>query len=302
MNELFESTKLNLIDFIKNKYTQIGAIDTDIESLSFYTATSLSEFSAVIYEPSLCVILQGEKAVGFGDNLFSYSPSTYLLSSTHLPANVKIEQASKELPYISLKLTFTLEQIYDVIKEVKLEPITDKKKLEKGLYFGDMSNLLLNPISRLIRLLDTSKENIDFMLPLIIKEIIYILLKDESGDFLQQYVMEGTNTNKIVKVITTIKDNFAEALNINQLAKDMDMSESSLYQNFKTLTTMSPLQFQKKLRLEEAKVMLLSKDMDASAVAFEVGYESPSQFSREYSRMFGLPPKAHISLLKETDL
>lgn len=302
MNKTFEATRLDLIDFIKNKYTQMGLISTNIKSLDFYKETSLPEFSAVMYEPSLCLILQGKKAVGFADEMFSYSPYTYLLSSTHIPANVKIQQASKEVPYISLKLSFTIEQIYDVIKELKLKPCATSKKLEKALYFGEMSDLLMNPISRLIKLLDTTKENIKFMSPLIIKEIIYVLLQDESGEFLKQYVMEGSNTNKIAKVISNIKNNFAQSLKIDELAKQMNMSESSLYYNFKSLTTMSPLQYQKKLRLEEAKVMLLNKDMDASQVAFDVGYESPSQFSREYSRMFGLPPKAHITFLKDSAL
>lgn len=137
------------------------------------------------------------------------------------------------------------------------------------------------------------------MYPLIIKEILYILLNGESGEFLKQYVMEGSITNQIVKVISEIKNNFTETLNVKELAEKFDMSESTLYHNFKKITMLSPIQFQKKLRLEEAKQLLLNQKIDVNEVAFVVGYESPSQFSREYSRMFGLPPKAHINSLKE---
>ncbi|MEV9498195.1 AraC family transcriptional regulator [Aliarcobacter butzleri] len=302
MNELFELQRKDLIDYINNKYEgdNDGIIETDIPSLFFYKTSSLSEFISIIYEPSICLALQGSKAVGFGDKMYGYDKNKYLLASTNVPANVRIEEASSHKPYVSLKITFTLEQIYEVLKELEgHEPTKVKGKVEKGLFFDDMNITLLNPISRLTKLLDSPKKNIDFMAPLIIKEILYILLSGASGDFLKQYVMEGTVTNQIVKVISEIKNNFAETLNMKELAEKFDMSESSLYHSFKKITMLSPLQFQKKLRLEEAKQLLLNQKINVNEVAFVVGYESPSQFSREYSRMFGLPPKAHINSLKE---
>lgn len=135
------------------------------------------------------------------------------------------------------------------------------------------------------------------MYPLIKKEIIYILLQNDR-DFLKNYVMEGTLANQIVKAISEIKNNFNNSINMASLAKDIGISEASLYQNFKKVTSMSPLQYQKKIRLQEAKQMLLSKNIEASEVAFSVGYESPSQFSREYSRMYGMSPKAHAEYLR----
>lgn len=299
MNELFENHRLNLIDFIQNKYTQEGMIHTEIPSLDIYTSSTISEFTSVIYEPSLCMILQGSKAVGFGEEMYTYDTSKFLLAMTYIPANVKILESSKEKPYMALKLKFSLEQIYDVMKDMKDEKNIDVKKTDKGLFFHEMTTKLLDPINRLVKLLNSQTQSREYLSNLILKEILYILLSDKSGDFLKQYVMEGTNTNKIVKVIAKIKDSFSETLNIEELAKNINISESSLYHNFKRITMMSPLQFQKKLRLEEAKQMLLVQNIDASEVAFAVGYESPSQFSREYSRMFGLPPKAHISAIKE---
>lgn len=165
-----------------------------------------------------------------------------------------------------------------------------------------MSEKLYEPIYRLIKLLNNSKEEINYLSPLIIKEILFILINDKSGYFLNKFAMEGTVSNKIVHAISEIKDNFNEKLNVKELARLIDMSESSLYQNFKTITSMSPIQFQKKIRLEEAKLMLLNQNIEASEVAFAVGYESPSQFSREYSRMFGMSPKAHVQFLKQESI
>lgn len=287
-----------LISLIKENSSTEGLILTNISSLKFYTTTQISEFVSIIYEPSLCIAIQGSKAVGFGDEMYSYSSEKYLIVSTHIPANVRIEEASKEKPYYSIIINFTLEQIYDVIKELNDDLQESKHKiLQKSLCFDVLDDSLLEPLFRLLKL-SQRKDNVEFLSNLILKEIIYILLQRNS-DFFKQYVLEGNIANQIVKAITEIKDNFSQSINMKNLSKNIGMSESSLYNNFKKITTMSPLQFQKKIRLEEAKQMLINQNLDAAQVAFEVGYESPSQFSREYSRMFGMSPKAHVNLLKD---
>ncbi|QKE27281.1 transcriptional regulator, AraC family [Arcobacter acticola] len=287
-----------LISLIKENSSTEGLILTNISSLKFYTTTQISEFVSIIYEPSLCIAIQGSKAVGFGDEMYSYSSEKYLIVSTHIPANVRIEEASKEKPYYSIIINFTLEQIYDVIKELNDDLQESKHKiLQKSLCFDVLDDFLLEPLFRLLKL-SQRKDNVEFLSNLILKEIIYILLQRNS-DFFKQYVLEGNIANQIVKAITEIKDNFSQSINMKNLSKNIGMSESSLYNNFKKITTMSPLQFQKKIRLEEAKQMLINQNLDAAQVAFEVGYESPSQFSREYSRMFGMSPKAHVNLLKD---
>ena len=287
-----------LISLIKENSNTEGLILTNISSLKFYTTTQISEFVSIIYEPSLCIAIQGSKAVGFGDQMYSYSSEKYLIVSTHIPANVRIEEASKEKPYYSIIINFTLEQIYDVIKELNDDLQESKNKiLQKSLCFDVLDDSLLEPLFRLLKL-SQRKDNVEFLSNLILKEIIYILLQRNS-DFFKQYVLEGNIANQIVKAITEIKDNFSQSINMKNLSKNIGMSESSLYNNFKKITTMSPLQFQKKIRLEEAKQMLINQNLDAAQVAFEVGYESPSQFNREYSRMFGMSPKAHVNLLKD---
>lgn len=286
-----------LIEYIKNYCKNEGIANTSIPSLKFYMTSEQSQFRSIIYEPSLCIALQGEKAVGFGENLFGYSPSQYLLACTNIPANVKINQASKEIPFISLAISFSMEQIYEVLKEINSVKMQNKKRLEDSFCFNSLDEDLLEPISRLVRLLDKPQQTIDFMYPLLIKEIIYALLQNNS-EFLKHYVLEGTITNQIVKAISQIKNNYNEVINMSDLSKDIGISEASLYQNFKKITLMSPLQYQKKIRLEEAKHMLVNQNIEASSVAFAVGYESPSQFSREYTRMFGMSPKAHSNKLK----
>ena len=286
-----------LISLIKENSSTEGLILTNISSLKFYTTTQISEFVSIIYEPSLCIAIQGSKAVGFGDEMYSYSSEKYLIVSTHIPANVRIEEASKEKPYYSIIINFTLEQIYDVIKELNDDLQESKHKiLQKSLCFDVLDDFLLEPLFRLLKL-SQRKDNVEFLSNLILKEIIYILLQRNS-DFFKQYVLEGNIANQIVKVISEIKSNFSEPINVADIAKEMQVSEATFYHNFKKITSISPLQFQKRIRLEEAKQMLINQNLDAAQVAFEVGYESPSQFSREYSRMFGMSPKAHSNKLK----
>lgn len=301
MNDSLDKYRLELIDFIQAKYRLDANQQSEIPCLSFYYETAVTELKSIMYEPCLCVILQGTKAVGFGNQMYGYNPYEYLLASTHFPADIKILEASEDLPYISLTLKFSLEDIYEVLKNTHPEKLKFQKNSEKGLFFDALHVRLYEPIFRLVKLLEMPKEDIAFLSPFIIKEILYILVNEKSGYFLNKFAMEGTASNKIVKVITEIKNNFNEKLDIKKLSKLADMSESSLYQNFKTITSMSPLQFQKKLRLEEAKQMLSVRTIEISEVAFLVGYESPSQFSREYSRMFGKSPTEHIKLRQKKD-
>lgn len=288
-----------ILEFAHSRYTKDGKFETEIDSLSFYRAYEpLQEFLATVYEPSLCLVIQGAKAVGLGDEMFGYDPNTYLLASTHVPAKVKITQASKEKPYLSLMITFSMEQIFEVLKEIDHKEEKYIKRPKRGLYFGNMDTKLIEPVTRLVRLLN-SPEDIALFSPLITKEILYILLRGEGGDFIRQYIMDGSATQRVVKVISKLKDEFRDSFSVKELARFVGMSESSLYQNFKKVTSMSPLQFQKTLRLQEARQMLLTQNIEAAQVAFDVGYQSPSQFSREYSRMFGLPPKEDAKVLRE---
>lgn len=281
-----------LADRIIARYENEAFIQTAVEALSFYVSPHKTGLLATLYEPSLCVIAQGAKEVTWGDKRLDYRAGMYLLASIHTPAHVRITEASREKPYAGLTITFSLEQIFEVLKEIDSsdEHLSDSRE---SLYVSSMDSRLQDAVLRLVRLLDTP-EDIKVLAPLIKKEILYIVMRTEGVDLMRQYIREGSLTQRIVKAITGIKEEFAEKLNVKELAKSVGMSESSLYANFKKITRMTPIQFQKNLRLQEARRILLTQDVEIAQAAFEVGYESPSQFSREYSRMFGLPPKADV--------
>ena len=286
-------------ELLLQKYGVAGHANSQMEALKFYITDRPGEsLRAALYEPSFCVILQGAKAVGFGKNMYGYDENIYLLASTYMPLNVRVTKASKDEPYVSLALKFSLDEIYEVLKNIEIQK-QNLQKSEKGVFFGELSDELLEPILRLVWLNDKPKSNIDYIAGLIKKEILFALANDKkSGYFLNKFAMQGSASNKISRAIIKIKDNFNEKINIKDLARACDMSESSLYQNFKTITSLSPIAFQKKIRLEEAKNLLSNTDLPVAQAAFEVGYESASQFSREYSRMFGVAPKVHSAMLK----
>ncbi|WP_170000236.1 AraC family transcriptional regulator [Campylobacter sp. RM9328] len=297
IKQLKEQTK----EFLLGKYGINGLAKSDIDSLNFYISDTTHDFLSVINEPSLCIILQGAKAVGFSDDMYGYDENTYLLSSTHVPLKVRISQASKEQPYISLALKFSLEEVYEVLKSVDINEgsLQKSEKSEKGVFFSEPTDEILEPVLKLVWLLEKPKSKINYLADLAKKEILYTLVtNDKSGYFLSKFAMQGSVSNKISRVIAKIKNDFKEKLSVKELARCYDMSESSLYQNFKVITSLSPLAFQKKIRLEEAKNLLANKRIGVAQVAFDVGYESPSQFSREYARMFGVPPKTHSEILR----
>ena len=273
-------------------------MQSEIDSLDFYISDKTHDFISAVYEPSLCIILQGAKAIGFGDDMYGYDEQSYALASTHMPLNVSLKDTSKEKPYISLRIKFSLDEVYEVLKSVDVKE-QSLQKSEKGIFFGELTDEILEPVLRFVWLLEKPKEKIKFLSDLAKKEILYMLAtNDKSGYFLSKFAMQGSVSNKISKAVTKIKNEFSQKLSMKDVARECDMSESSLYHNFKIVTSLSPVAFQKKIRLEEAKNLLATKNIGVAQAAFDVGYESASQFSREYTRMFGIPPKIHSEILR----
>lgn len=281
-----------LVEIIRSHYTGEYEITTPVESMKFYYRDAPSRILAALYKPSLCLVVQGAKEVELDDDRYRYDPYTYLLASVHLPAKIQVVKASKEEPYMGIVITFSTEQIFEVLKEVKVTSQASSR-VKRGLCLGSMDIQLLEPILRLARLIN-NPDSIPMLAPMALKEILFYLLQNEGGEFIRQYVQDGSTTHCVVKAINQIKANFKETINMKHLAESVGISESTLYRNFKKVTSKSPLQFQKELRLHEAREMLLAMEINAAQVAFDVGYESPSQFNREYSRLFGLPPKADV--------
>lgn len=297
MFEQLYRQRAELAKIIENHIGQDGSQMTAIQSLFFSRSSNETEPTYGVRKPSLCIVIQGMKEVLLSQERFQCGPADYLVASVKLPITGQVTDASSEIPYLALKLEFTPSQILEVLREFKIG-VDKKENTKRGMYVSKIEPSLLDAVTRLARLLDSPKD-IPALAPLIMKEIIYRVLQGEHGGMLKQIAIEGSSTNQISDVIEHIMINFEKSFKIEELAEIANMSVPSLHRHFKEVTAMSPIQFQKQLRLQEARSLLLAESTDAADVAFQVGYESPSQFSREYSRMFGLPPKEDIKHLRE---
>ncbi|KIT38266.1 AraC family transcriptional regulator [Vibrio parahaemolyticus EN9701072] len=249
------------------------------------------------HNPSICLIAQGRKRVLLGEESFIYDANHFLISSVDLPIIANIIEASEEQPYLGLIMELDLTEISQLIVDSELA-FTQAKEAQKGIAVGELSESLLDAFVRLAELLDEG-QNIKILAPIIKREIFYRLLMSEQGTRLHQIVTAGSHSHQIAKAIDWLKNNFVKPLSVGDLASFTGMSKSSFYTHFRSMTSMTPLQFQKKLRLSEARRLMLTENLDAMAATFKVGYESPSQFSREYSRLFGAPPSKDIKSLRE---
>ncbi|RPK09306.1 AraC family transcriptional regulator [Priestia endophytica] len=286
-----------LVKIIKRYSKKDGVYQTAIPALFFINESHITEPLHVVYKPAFCVIVQGEKEVLLAQERFKYGPADYLISSVDLPVTGQVIKASSHAPYLALKLEFTSNQILEVLNSCKNQ-VLHRKDPKRALFVSQTEPSLLDAVTRLVRLLD-SPEDIPTLAPLFMKEILYKILKGQHGATLEQIAIEGSDTYKIRDVIEHIIHNYDAPLRIQDLAERANMSVSSFHRHFKEITAMSPIQFQKQLRLQEARRLLLAESSDAGEVAFRVGYESPSQFSREYSRMFGFPPREDIKRIRE---
>jgi len=280
------------------RLTEYGELHTTaIPGLSLFRRTEPTEPMTGMYQPSICMVAQGAKRVQLGDDNFVYDAQHYLITSVHLPTVVQIIEASPEKPYLGLRLTFNLGEIAQLMADSQLPPPRTQQS-SRGMATGEVTLPLLGAFQRLLDLLDV-KEDIPILAPVIQREIIYRLLVGDQGARLRQIAAAGSQSHQIARAIEWLKGNYAQPLLIDDLATQVNMSTSTFHHHFRTLTAMSPLQYQKTLRLSEARRLMLAERLDAATAAFQVGYESPSQFSREYSRLFGAPPLRDITKLRQ---
>ncbi|WP_145047572.1 AraC family transcriptional regulator [Paenibacillus xylanexedens] len=292
-----EQQHIELTEMIKRHTLLKGSVETIIPSLFFFHYSKLTEPEYRVYNPSFCIIAQGKKEILLAQERFEYSPSNYLLASMNLPVVGQVIKASPDMPYLSLKLEFTPNQILEVLNECDLK-VKATENARRALFVGQMEASIHDAVIRLVRLLDTPEE-IPFLAPLYTKEILYRLLRGSYGNELAQIAVENSSTYRIRESIEYMIRHWEQSFRIEDLAEKARMSVSSFHRHFKEITAMSPIQFQKQMRLQEARRILLVESADAADVAYRVGYESASQFSREYSRMFGSPPRADIKKLRE---
>jgi len=249
-----------------------------------------------VFKPSFCIIAQGSKQMLLGEEAFRYDPGQYLISTVVLPVVANVVEASEERPYLGFQLH--LEPA--VVASVMMESGIKTKKSDASVKAMNVSPIrveLLDAALKLIRLLDTPDE-IEFLAPLIIREIVYRLLRGEQGARLSHLLVSTGETRRISIAVDRLRENLDQPLKIENMARDLGMSVSGFHHQFKSVTAMSPVQFQKQIRLQEARRMMLGEDLDVASASSRVGYEDPSYFSREYKKLFGAPPQRDIARLR----
>jgi AraC-like DNA-binding protein len=246
-----------------------------------------------VHKAAICFIAQGKKQVILGQEVFIYGPSQHLLVSVDLPVIGQVIHASEAEPYLCVKLELDLELCAELL--LKSPPPAMEPGL--GMAISQTSSELMDAAIRLLKLHE-SPEDAAELAPLIEREILYRLLKSDQGCCIRRMLEPHNRHRHVGRAITWIKENYTKPFTIEEVASLSGMSPSSLHQHFREATAMSPLQYQKQLRLQEARRLILSRSLDAATAGHSVGYDSPSQFSREYKRLFGAPPQRDIDRLR----
>ena len=297
-NSQLASQREELADIIRRHCRSDGAQPTAVPGLTLFRGSACAAQTCAVMNSVFAMMAQGAKRILVGDEAYDYDARHYLITSVDLPMLSRITHACATQPYLGLALNI------DPLKIGELAAAMPKSRaleaVDRGIAVGLLSADIQNAALRLARLLD-SPADIPVLAPIIERELLYRVLAGPLGGRLRQAVASGSHSHQIVRAIDWLKANLDQPVSIEQLADLANMSKSSLHYHFKALTAMTPLQYQKQLRLHEARRLMLLADHDAASAAHRVGYESPSQFSREYRRMFGTPPARDVAQLRLVD-
>jgi AraC-type DNA-binding domain-containing proteins len=296
--------KQNLLNQITPMIEQItraeGNTETRIPFLTINRHTHESVLSPGVLTPSFCMILQGMKELHLGNELVCYYAGDFVASVIDMPTSGQVLNATPDNPFVGLRIDLTTKEIASIAMETGIDETRSQKKVGAGAFVGKADIELLELFIRLIKLLHNPK-GIDFLSENMKRELIFRLLTGEYGHLFYQRALFDQQADGVGKAIAWIRENYKKSFTVEELAKSNNMSMSGLQHKFKSITTMGPLQYQKQLRLQEARRLMLSGSMDATSAAMEVGYESISQFNREYRRLFGLPPKRDVKQVMENE-
>jgi AraC-like DNA-binding protein len=274
-----------------------GTHQTALPSLALARGSIPTVCMPTIYQPCLAIVVQGRKRAVLNDEVFHYDALNYLVVSVTLHGMGQVLEATPEHPYLSLRLNLDLEEIARLVLELgDLGP--SPAAADRGLFVGRLDEPLLDAVLRMVKLLDTP-EDIGVLAPVVQREIYYRILRGDLGSRLVDLAQSEGGSHRIVRAIEWLKQNYAVPLRIEELAGAVHMSSSALHHRFKAVTAMSPLQYQKHLRLHEARRLMFADGIESATAGHRVGYESASQFSREYRRLFGAPPRSEIARLRE---
>lgn len=271
-----------------------------LPGLHLYRHSVPLEHVSSVAEPSLCVVAQGSKEFLLDEHRYRYDPFHYLLVTVDLPYVGQVLEASKERPFLSLRVDLSPSLVSAVIVEASLALPPGPAEV-RAIAVSPLDVELLDAAVRLIRLLETPATAL-VLLPLYTRELIYRLLLGDQGARLQHLALQGTATTRIARAIERLRHDFDQPLRIEQLARELGMSVSGLHHHFKAVTALSPLQYQKRLRLLEARRLLLGEDVDATRAAYRVGYQDVSHFNREYKSLFGVPPMRDVHRLRAAEV
>jgi AraC-like DNA-binding protein len=271
-----------------------GGHETAVPALKLSRFSEPTELVAFVYEPCLCLVAQGVKDVLLAGETYRMSPAQLLLVSVDLPVEARVVEASPDRPYLAARIALDPAVVGELLADGVAVPPGPSAR---GIAVTPIEPALLDALARLAALLDFPRDTAA-LAQLVLREITYRVLTGPQGSRLRQIAAAGAPAQRIARAIRWLKDHFAESLGIEALARQVGMSPSAFHLHFKNVTAMSPLQYQKRLRLQEARRLMIGEGLDAAEAAFRVGYESPSQFSREYRRLFGAPPGRDVAGLK----
>jgi AraC-like DNA-binding protein len=272
--------------------TASGTSRTPVPALQIVRADRTGERVHAVHRPSLCLLAQGAKEVTVGTTVFRYRSAQFLFSSVDLPVTGAVVEATPAKPYLCLALEIEPSVVFELASAGCVPAASNRNG--RAIFVGKSDARMTDAFTRLLECL-AHPLDVAVLAPSVIREITYRLLQGPYGDSVRDLGVPDSQTQRIAKAIEHLKRGFAQALRVEALARVAGMSVSSFHQHFKQVTTLSPLQYQKRLRLQEARRLLLSHEAGAADVGFTVGYESPSQFSREYARLFGLPPMQDVT-------
>jgi AraC-like DNA-binding protein len=269
-----------------------GLVTTGVAGLSLSRRSAPSDCYSAAYEPEMVVFAQGEKHVNLGGVHHVCNESSFMVTSVDLPVVSQIVKASVSEPLLGLVLKLDMPAVREILSQDEFL-VSETANAARGMAVGKTPAEMLRACIRMLELLDTPRD-IPFMGSLMKREILYRLLRSPLGRHLRAIATLGENSNRTAKAVAWLKTNYDKPLRVEELADVAQMGVSTFHHHFRSLTQMSPLQYQKRLRLHTARLRMITEGMDAASAAFEVGYESASQFNREYSRMFGMPPMRDI--------
>ena len=295
-----QASRKELVERVARAVGEDGAVESP-GGLRLLRRSSPTPKDHGVSSPAFCVIAQGSKEVLLGDDYYRYDADHYLITAAALPTATRVTEASEERPYLGVVLGLDPALVGSVMVEAR-HPAPREGAAVRAFDVSPLDAGLLDAVVRLVRLLDSPAEEARFLRPLVTREIVYRLLKGEQGGRLRQIAVLGGHAHRIAGALERPRENFDRPLRIEDIARESGMSVSGFHHHFKAVTAMSPLQFQKRVRLQEARRLMLGENLDAASAGHRVGYGDASHFTREYKRLFGAPPVRDVGRLREAAL